>query len=181
MRPGDFQGPMVRLSQSTPSAQVRDTSPPRGRQSRSPMCAGASELVAARRLPCPHRPTFRERTRTRSRICGWTPFRVIPIVASQNGAVGIKFIERPVQPRRPDRSARAQRWAMYGGVSPVRKSSRTGAKKSITSVSSGKKASCSTPPGITAMPCGLMVRSSPPIRNLIVPLITQTNCSCGCC
>ena len=30
--------------------------------------AGASELVTARRLPCPHRPTFRERTRTRSRI-----------------------------------------------------------------------------------------------------------------
>jgi hypothetical protein len=43
-----------------------------------PHMAGASELVTARRLLCPHRPTFRERTRTRSRICGWTPFRVIP-------------------------------------------------------------------------------------------------------
>ena len=54
--------PLVRLSQSTPSAQdPRDTSlPPRGPQSRNPICAGASELVAARRLPCPHRPTFRE-------------------------------------------------------------------------------------------------------------------------
>jgi hypothetical protein len=41
-----------------------------------PHMAGASELVTARRLLCPHRPTFRERTRTRSRICGWTPFRV---------------------------------------------------------------------------------------------------------
>jgi len=37
---------------------------------------------------------------------------------------------------------------MYAGTSDVRKSARGGAKTSITSVSSGNHASCSTPPGI---------------------------------
>ena len=40
---------------------------------------------------------------------------------------------------------------MYGGGPPARKSSRGGANTSITSVSSGKKPSCSMPPGITTM------------------------------
>ena len=77
------QRPIVCLSCNVGPGRMTGTefsatpSPPRGPQSRSPICVGASELVAARRLPCPHRPTFGERTRTRSRICGWTPFRVM--------------------------------------------------------------------------------------------------------
>src|SRR5215467_14590145 len=38
---------------------------------------------------------------------------------------------------------------MYAGLPPSRKSSRGGAKKSITSVSSRNHASCSVPPGMT--------------------------------
>jgi substrate-binding protein of zinc uptake complex component A len=52
----------------------------------------------------------------------------------------------------PPRSSKpgAQPFRMYAGTSGVRKSSRGGAKMSITSVSSRNHASCSTPPGITA-------------------------------
>ena len=53
---------------------------------------------------------------------------------------------------------------MYAGASAVRKSSRRGAKTSITSQSVGNHASCSTPPGMTPMSPALHTRRSVPIR-----------------
>src|SRR4030095_896067 len=83
--------------------------------------------------------------------------------------------------RWPPRSGRrrAQPFRMYAGTSDVRKSARGGAKTSITSVSSGNHASCSTPPGIRPRSPGPQTRVSLPRRNSIFPFSTQKICSCG--
>src|SRR5262249_30863992 len=54
---------------------------------------------------------------------------------------------------------------------PSRKSSRGGAKKSITSVSSRNRASCSVPPGMTTTSPWPQTRCSLPSRNSMLPLI----------
>src|SRR4030095_15034294 len=74
----------------------------------------------------------------------------------------------------------AHPFRMYAGISDVRKSSRGGAKTSITSVSSWNHASCSTPPGITPRSPGPHMRFSLPRRNSIRPDSITNICSCGC-
>src|SRR5262245_19472068 len=66
---------------------------------------------------------------------------------------------------------------MYAGLPPSRKSSRGGAKKSITSVSSRNHASCSVPPGVTTTSPWPQIRCSLPSRNSILPLSIHTICS----
>src|SRR6516162_5723716 len=63
---------------------------------------------------------------------------------------------------------------MYAGLPPTRKSSRGGAKKSITSLSSRNHPSCSVPPGMTTTSPGPQTRCSLPRRNSILPLSIHT-------
>src|SRR6266566_242424 len=66
---------------------------------------------------------------------------------------------------------------MYAGLPPSRKSSRGGAKKSITSVSSRNHASCSVPAGMTTTSPRPQTRCSLPRRNSILPSSIHAICS----
>jgi hypothetical protein len=59
----------------------------------------------------------------------------------------------------------------------IQMSSRGGAKKSITSLSSRNHASCSAPPGMTTTSPGPQTRCSLPRRNSNLPLSIHTICS----